>query len=1033
MATAGPQAAATAQAAAAAGRARPLVEEEEPFDAFRSGWELVSRILQEARTPGHALDEAANLTAPTLRALCQHLGYAHESARPEADRSHPPRGRGNRASSDSRHAGVLVQLCNQASVAEQVWPSLLAFVVAQRGSSSRAIWRAVQALLHTSARAAEVLARGGTLEEAGLATDVSGVFAPRPASLNTLFSDGVRHSGGDALPGGLFEQSDPSAPPAPGLVEKKSLGATSTLWQVEKELSRLREALELIRPSLDSSDGLLASHGLLGDPHATAEFLLGMSEACVTAAAVATTPTGDASVSAHVPAGAVAALLRLQVAAGHGDRAEASLSRAHDAGMLLAMRHYEPVMRLRASERRLGSVIGLLLSLHERGVTSNSDVGDDAYAVAFRSVSLALEAGEHEGVPEVQLPAASPSEDVSLRLRHVTEACTRVDESGGSLLTPTEAEALATALLNHAAQQITHPAPVLLAEVERLFSTASMRERGWRLARSEITHSGECPASGRHLSRRALAGAPLVDAISLIRQVIDEHESAQHAKDAGFRGRSKAKPAPSLRAVLEKRLIDHGPFDLVIDGANLGLFRRAMPGGYLSYFQLDALVQHAQAAGLKPLVVLHKRWMRPLDLVPDIGDPEGGTSQELEARRSGRDEMAAVIARWKRDCPESLIMVPRGNDDVYWMYAALQSQRMKLRVAALEQTQPGYQPSAADFAAIVRDDSSEEDERAARALQDSTDVLSPHRSVWLVTNDFMRDHKGELLGWHNFGAWRAGIVKAILDRHPRWYARGADTFDEFVHEIEVSASSLGSPDAAAAAAAAANAAAAPADDVDEEGDDLALRGIAKTRLLRRAAEAKVRRTLGGLASPQSHDSSLSAPSTSSVKSLEQITDGFAALAPDQLRRGIWFVLPHPYTLRFHSPDHKSVFFFPGFDRSVDERGGVPDIVQEVVRADQRQALPRGQRKTKQRLGRGHGMTLDESGVSVDAAFEATVRTSSFVPLWKVCGDGESLPHELPPLSRWVEDRPVHPRARVVLPPPRPWFVLYNEKDTTPAV
>ncbi|KAA0150500.1 hypothetical protein FNF31_07020 [Cafeteria roenbergensis] len=1080
-------------------------------DPFRRGWELVSSLLESARTPGHQLDAAANLTAPTLRALCHQLGFVDEAARRQTSKSRPPRGRANRTTADAKQAGIIVQLCNQATLAGQVWPSLLAFVVAQRGTSSRAIWRSVQAVLHSSAQAAEAVAAGADLATAGLATDASGVFGPRPAELESLFAAMPPHgavaaaakllaedaSAADpatAAAASLFEQADAAAEPSPALVSKADQGRVASLWQVEREVARLRRALAgvIAAPEADGAlpESLVTSLGVA--PERAAELLLGIGEACVTAAAVATAPQGDAAAAAQVPPGAVAALLRLQVAAGHGDRAEASLSRAHDAGMLLQMRHYEPVLRLRASQRRLREAVGLLLAMHERGVTANPEVCDEAYALVVRCAALSLApdaletAAEGENAGPMELPAL------------LVSIASAVDGQGAAVLSAAQAETVALSLLRHAEGVVSHPGAVLLAEIERLFASEPMRARGWRLARSDIGSDGRCSASGHSLARRQLEGGVLYDATSLIRQVVVEHEGAQAAKlaaRAGGSGRRGGKRAAagqgsgagqggpaSVLGALDRHIARHGPFDMVIDGANLGLFRRSVQGGYLSYNQLDAIVQHAAANGLRPLIVLHSRWMRPMDLVPDTGKAPGarggkrggrgagfsktdvaagmggdGSSAAQRAREEGRREMVAVLGRWRRDCPQALFVVPRGNDDIYWMYAAMQSQRLKIRQNAGElPSLPEARQAVIDEVAAESGEGRAADEAAVAAATSPAALeasgahpMAPHNSVWLVTNDFMRDHKGELLGWQGFSAWRAGIVKAIIDRHPRWYSAGADRFDQLLEDLRAgrspsapppgllaaeadgystetrlqraavgafrrSGGSLpgesGDPSAPPTAGGLGLAAAAAAGSAAAGSDAAAAAEGSAARAGWSVAEAGAAQAAAPASAPLS--AAEAEREAEAVTAARQVGPQHGAAALCQAARDVFLVLPHPFALRFHSPDGgNSAFFFPGFPRSVEDAGGVPDMPQSAEQSG----------------------AAAETSVSVDTAFERVVRRSSPRPLAEILPAGSNDAAATPsgPM-RWQDDAPSSPRSFAVLPPTRPWFVLYRENQPAEA-
>ncbi|KAJ0403751.1 hypothetical protein ATCC90586_006561 [Pythium insidiosum] len=96
-------------------------------------------------------------------------------------------------------------------------------------------------------------------------------------------------------------------------------------------------------------------------------------------------------------------------------------------------------------------------------------------------------------------------------------------------------------------------------------------------------------------------------------------------------------------------LTTKGPFDIIIDAANVGYFNRNFDGGGFSYRQIQLMLEHYESQGKKVLVVLHKRRTYD-DQVPEDFRP--------------------VLASWK----ERNIMYncrSGNNDDWYWLYAAV--------------------------------------------------------------------------------------------------------------------------------------------------------------------------------------------------------------------------------------------------------------------------------------------------------------------------------------------------------------------------
>ncbi|KAF0698207.1 Aste57867_11192 [Aphanomyces stellatus] len=93
----------------------------------------------------------------------------------------------------------------------------------------------------------------------------------------------------------------------------------------------------------------------------------------------------------------------------------------------------------------------------------------------------------------------------------------------------------------------------------------------------------------------------------------------------------------------------HGPFDVLIDAANVGYFAQNFEGGGFNYKQIETVLKAYEAKGKKTLIVLHKRRTK------DHQVPE---------------HHRAMVAQWK----ERGVMfncLPGNNDDWYWLYAAV--------------------------------------------------------------------------------------------------------------------------------------------------------------------------------------------------------------------------------------------------------------------------------------------------------------------------------------------------------------------------
>eukprot|EP00927_Polykrikos_kofoidii_P040184 TRINITY_DN34396_c0_g1_i1.p1 TRINITY_DN34396_c0_g1~~TRINITY_DN34396_c0_g1_i1.p1 ORF type:complete len:641 (-),score=100.06 TRINITY_DN34396_c0_g1_i1:80-2002(-) len=64
---------------------------------------------------------------------------------------------------------------------------------------------------------------------------------------------------------------------------------------------------------------------------------------------------------------------------------------------------------------------------------------------------------------------------------------------------------------------------------------------------------------------------------------------------------------------------DHGDFDVMVDGANVGRYHTNYAGAIFSHAQIDTVMEELHSQGLRPLLVLHGKWVSPdTDLI--VGD-----------------------------------------------------------------------------------------------------------------------------------------------------------------------------------------------------------------------------------------------------------------------------------------------------------------------------------------------------------------------------------------------------------------------------
>eukprot|EP00930_Biecheleria_cincta_P071911 TRINITY_DN59367_c0_g1_i1.p1 TRINITY_DN59367_c0_g1~~TRINITY_DN59367_c0_g1_i1.p1 ORF type:complete len:561 (+),score=116.62 TRINITY_DN59367_c0_g1_i1:70-1752(+) len=296
------------------------------------------------------------------------------------------------------------------------------------------------------------------------------------------------------------------------------------------------------------------------------------------------------------------------------------------------------------------------------------------------------------------------------------------------------------AILRQILEELPTPSdPPLVEEIGRVFGVesgvAALRSaqpprtagredsagRVWHLGWTTVDEEGTCALSGQRL--RALD-------VTTEEEVALERMVARLADDTG--GRSK--PFRRFRRWLEER----PPFDMVVDGANVGFNNQNREGGLFQYSQIDAVVRKLRETGHRVLLVLHPKWLREdadrtvtkkkkrkLDQISVDGPMDSPVEEEETEeddagediiyphdpvtpaeREAPKNSPLGYIRSWKES--ECLVRVPAKDcDDWYWLFAALSCSR-----------------------------------RGARHVQ-------------VVSNDHMRDHHWRMLGNRSFLRWQS--------------------------------------------------------------------------------------------------------------------------------------------------------------------------------------------------------------------------------------------------------------------------------------
>ncbi|XXG60736.1 hypothetical protein AAC387_Pa04g2572 [Persea americana] len=153
----------------------------------------------------------------------------------------------------------------------------------------------------------------------------------------------------------------------------------------------------------------------------------------------------------------------------------------------------------------------------------------------------------------------------------------------------------------------------------------------WRVVRAHVDESGVCSSCGEKLV--------CID--------IDPLETENFASSLSSLTCQKELNADFTK--FQEWLVHHGPFEAVIDGANMGLYNQQ----HFNFFQLNSVVKGIQQMSPSkklPLIVLHTRRVR------------GGPAENPKNKK--------LLEYWQRS--GVLYTTPTGsNDDWYWLYAAV--------------------------------------------------------------------------------------------------------------------------------------------------------------------------------------------------------------------------------------------------------------------------------------------------------------------------------------------------------------------------
>ena len=234
-------------------------------------------------------------------------------------------------------------------------------------------------------------------------------------------------------------------------------------------------------------------------------------------------------------------------------------------------------------------------------------------------------------------------------------------------------------VLTEMAQVVYQLSPEMASKAEGWFTA-----HGWQVHRTRIAPSGQCQhCGGQLLSVHAAASSVRRIKLMMERLMLEDldgksrsHELLhntnifRHGTPQGLRG-------AHLLNKFKVWLQQHGAYDLIIDGANLGFskanakqkVRNAAKGLKINFAVMDDVIQElrtmVQSHGHRgrALVVLHAQHVRENKLTP-------------------HDK--AIVERWQAE--DALYITPFGmNDDWFWLYAALEASEASRHTLLLTQ------------------------------------------------------------------------------------------------------------------------------------------------------------------------------------------------------------------------------------------------------------------------------------------------------------------------------------------------------------
>jgi len=439
--------------------------------------------------------------------------------------------------------------------------------------------------------------------------------------------------------------------PRQAMGKKGSANGTKDLVTRARDTADLRSLLQVLKEATTQDVGsalatilnLLATKAAADTQGLAAEAL----EAGEGLLAVAITNNGG-----RPPESAVTIMVRLCCMCGKPQRALSLVEEARQAGMKPKLRNLTPILAQAGSTGDLETCDGVWAKLKEMGL----DPQDTEYAAMLRGLR-----GKLERQREV--------------LRQMLE----------DLPLPSDPPLVEEIAFSFGVQNV---AELRGAEPPHREGLPEEGGGSWRVGWTSVDLEGRCSLTGRSLQALRISAAEEKELFAC---------TAKLANDSGCNRGFRA---------FQRWIREQEPYDVIIDGANVGFNNQNHEGGHFQYHQIEEVVQHFRERRQRTLVVLHPKWMKenadlsvmrrkrrkfdPVSKDEAPNSPEPGEDEEEEddddapdivyphegiteaERTASAGTPLALIRGWKE--LGVLVCVPFHDcDDWYWLYAALHS------------------------------------------------------------------------------------------------------------------------------------------------------------------------------------------------------------------------------------------------------------------------------------------------------------------------------------------------------------------------